>query len=351
MSIPQPEIEPPARPLPTPAALRARFPVSRRLARSIERTRAALRDVLHGRDSERLVVIAGPCSIHDAGAALEYARALAKVARETDDALVVLMRTYFDKPRTVHGWKGAIRDPFLDGSCRIAEGLGLARRLLCEIGELGLACASELLDPFTARYIENLLSWGVVGARTSESQTHRELASGLCMPVGFKNGMRGELEIARDALVAARQPDTCIGLDDNGQACVWHTAGNPDGHLVLRGGTRPNYSAADVRRALALLADQPLVRPIVVDCSHGNSRKDPTRQAVAFRDVLRQVAGGCRGVMGLMLESHLRPGRQDIGAAELAYGVSITDACIGWDETEQLLYEAAATVRARRGAR
>ncbi len=258
-----------AAPLPAPAELRARFPVSTRVARLIRTTRDGIRAVLHGYDRERLVIVVGPCSIHHPVSALEYARALAKLVRNTEDALLIVMRTFLEKPRTTLGWKGLIRDPWLDGSDDLGEGISLARRLLCDISELGVPCATELLDPFSVPYLEDLLSWGVIGARTSESQTHRELASGLDLPVGFKNGMRGDVGIARDAMIAAREPAAVVAIDLDGQARVTRTRGNPDRHLVLRGGTRPNYRPKDVQRARALVADQGIARPIMVDCSHG----------------------------------------------------------------------------------
>ncbi len=350
MSAPQPESPSAAAPLPAPAELRARFPISTRVARLVRTARDGIRAVLHGCDRARLVMVVGPCSIHDPVSALEYARALAVVARNTEDALLIVMRTYLDKPRTTLGWKGLIRDPWLDGSDDLGEGFSLARRLLCDISELGVPCATELLDPFSVPYLEDLLSWGVIGARTSESQTHRELASGLDLPVGFKNGMRGDLGIARDAMIAAREPAVFVAIDLEGRACVTRTRGNRDCHLVLRGGTRPNHGPKDVRCASELVADQGIARPIMVDCSHGNSGKDPSRQPGVLRVVLAQLADPSAGIMGAMLESHLRPGHQDLRPGRpLAYGISITDGCLGWHETEQLLYEAAAAVRTRRG--
>lgn len=351
---PRPATVPRGARLPGPGDLRASLPIGPEIDREVSAARDAIRDALHGRDPERLVIVTGPCSIHDRESALEYAAALRRVARDTRDQLVVVMRTYFDKPRTTVGWKGLINDPFLDGSRDVRAGLALARSILRDTAELGVACGGELLDPLAVPYLEDLLAWGVIGARTVESQPHRELASGAAMPIGFKNDTAGSIERARDAMTAARVPHSHVGVDARGRPSVVHTRGNPDGHLVLRGGPRPNHDPASVRRALELTADQGPARPIMVDCSHGNSGKDHTRQTAVFRDVLEQVLDGQPGLLGLMLESHLRPGRQDLpaeGGGSLAFGVSITDACIGWDETEGLLYEAAAVVERLRARR
>ena len=337
--------------LPAPAELRRRLPLGTDGARSTRAAREAIRGIVHGRDRDRLVVVVGPCSIHDPRAALEYARALSKVATATQDALVLVMRTYFDKPRTTVGWKGLIRDPHLDGRGDLASGLGLARRLVCAISELGLPCGTELLDPLAVPYLHDALAWGAIGARTAESQTHRELAASLALPVGFKNSVQGNLEPALNALIAAREPESFAAPGDDGRLVVRRAQGNPDGHLILRGGVRPNYRPADVECALRAVGAGAEARPIMVDCSHGNSGGDPARQSAAFHSVLEQYASGQTGICGLMLESHLREGRQDPAApGSLRYGVSITDACIGWEQTEQLLYGAAAAVRARRDA-
>ena len=333
--------------LPSPAALCARLPRSALATATVTQGRARIRDALHGRD-ERLLAIVGPCSIHDADAALEYARRLARLAHELDDSLVVAMRTYFEKPRSALGWKGLINDPRLDGSCEIALGLATAREILLAVNELGLACASELLDPITRHYIGDLLAWACIGARTSESQIHREMASGLPMPVGVKNPTSGELAPARDALLAARSPHRHLGIGPDGGFRRVETRGNPDAHLVLRGGERgPNYRARDVAHAAELLAPLGLARPVLVDCSHANSGKDPRRQPDVLRDVLAQREAAASPILGVLVESHLEPGRQALRAGEpLAYGVSLTDACLGWDETEALLREAAARARA-----
>jgi 3-deoxy-7-phosphoheptulonate synthase len=335
-------------PLIPPRAVKEELPVAAEEAELVRSTRAAIRDVLHGRDRRRLVVVVGPCSIHDPQAALDYARRLAGVARATREALVVVMRTYFEKPRTTVGWKGLINDPHLDGSCDVAAGLQLARRLLLEVNRLGVPCGSELLDPITPQYVADLVSWAAIGARTTESQTHREMASGLSMPVGFKNGTDGGLQIALDAMVSARHPHTFLGIDVDGVTSAIRTQGNPDRHIVLRGGRgQANHHRADVVRAAGLVAGEGVARPVMIDCSHGNSGKDPARQLRVCHEVLEQVQGGQEAVMGLLLESNLVGGRQDWKpGGPLAYGVSITDACLGWEETENLLYEAAAAVEA-----
>ncbi len=337
--------------LPSPAALCARLPLSGAASASVDRGRDALRAALHGRDA-RLVAIVGPCSIHDADAALEYAGRLARLAAQLDDALIIAMRAYFEKPRTALGWKGLINDPRLDGSCEIGLGLERARAILLGIAELDLPCASELLDPITRHYVGDLLSWVGIGARTCESQIHREMASGLPMPVAFKNPTSGELAPARDAMLAARSPHRHLGIGPDGGFRRVETRGNPDAHLVLRGGERgPNFAARDVARAAELTAMLGLARPVLIDCSHANSGKDPRRQGAVLRDVLDQLEGTRSPILGVLLESHLEPGRQAMHAGEpLAYGVSLTDACLGWDETEALLREAAARVRAAKKA-
>lgn len=340
------------RPLVTPRDVKERQPTPPEVGEHVLRARRALREVIHGRDADRLVVIAGPCSLHDEEAALEYARRLAPVAASTADALLVVMRTYFEKPRTTVGWKGLINDPHLDGSCDIATGLGRARGLLLRINALGLPCGTEFLDPVTPQYIGDLVSWSAVGARTTESQTHREMASGLSMPVGFKNGTDGTLEGAVNAMVSAGHPHRFLGVDAEGRTAVVATRGNADRHLVLRGGTGgPNCDPDTVARAAALTAAESAPRGVMIDCSHANSGKDPSRQGAVCRDALTQVRAGQRAIMGLMLESHLEPGRQDWSPDRpLRFGVSITDACIGWDETAGLLEEMAETVRMRRAA-
>ena len=339
-------------PLISPAALKTALPLGAHAATTVQAARAAIRDAIHGTELRRLVVIAGPCSIHDPDAALEYAAKLARLAETLSDELVIVMRSYFEKPRTTVGWKGLVNDPHLDGSCDVGAGLEIARRLLLEINALGLPCGSEVLDPFTPQFVADLLAWAGIGARTVESQTHRQLASGLSMPVGFKNGTDGGLEAARNAMIAASHPHSFLGITTGGEAAVVSTTGNRDRHLVLRGGGgRANHHREDVERALELVADQGLARPVMVDCSHDNSGKDHTRQGEVCRAVLEQVRSGQNAILGLLLESNLEAGRQPWApGAALRRGVSITDACIGWDETEALLHEIAAAVRRPRRA-
>ncbi len=335
------------RPLPAPRELKARLPLSAAAADTVSAARAGIRAAIHGRDP-RLVVVAGPCSIHDPEAALDYAARLAALARELSGELLLVMRTYFEKPRTTVGWKGRINDPHLDDSCDVVAGLEIARRLLLQINERGVACASEVLDPFTPQFVADLLSWASIGARTSESQTHRELASGLSTPIGFKNATSGDLHAARNAMVSAGHPHSFLGIDAEGRSAIVSTTGNPDRHMVLRGGGgRSNYGREDVAEALALVSDLDLARPVMVDCSHDNSAKDHTRQGATCREVLAQIRDGQSCILGLMLESNLEAGRQGWSpGAALRRGVSITDACMGWDETAELLHEAAAALRA-----
>jgi len=336
-------------PLISPRELKAKLPMSERARQRVLSARRELRDAIHGRDARRLVVIVGPCSIHDPDAALEYARRLAKTAEALKGELLVVMRTYFEKPRTTIGWKGLINDPHLDGSCDVGAGLALARSLLRELGELGVACASEILDPFTPQFVADLLAWGGIGARTTESQTHRQLASGLSMPVGFKNGTDGGLEVAQNAMIAASHPHSFLGITPDGRSAVDTTRCNPDRHLVLRGGGgRTNYAPEDIARAARLVADQGIARGVMVDCSHDNSGKDPGRQGAVCRAVLARLGRGRpQPLLGLLIESFLQPGRQTWRKGQpLVRGVSITDGCIGWDETEALLGEIAEAVKA-----
>jgi 3-deoxy-7-phosphoheptulonate synthase len=326
-------------PLVSPAGLKAELPISERAEQTVVAGRRALEAVLSGRD-RRLVAVVGPCSIHDAEAALDYARRLARVAADVAERIVVVMRVYFEKPRTTVGWKGLINDPHLDGSEDVATGIHRARSLLLEINESGLPAGTEFLDPIVPQYLADLVSWAAIGARTTESQTHRELASGLSMPVGFKNGTDGSFQVALDAMVAARSPHSFLGIDVDGVTSVVRTTGNPLGHLVLRGGrTRSNYDPESIAEALDRLGAAGLPRALMVDCSHANSGKTPARQEDVWRSVLAQRAAGNRGVIGAMLESHIEEGSQAFpqDAASLRYGVSITDACIGWETTERLL--------------
>lgn len=336
--------------LPSPSDLKSRLPVPDRVAKRIVEARGAIRDVLHGRDRHRLIVLAGPCSIHERGAALEYARRLAELSLRHESELVIVMRSYFEKPRSTVGWKGLLVDPQLDGSCDLAGGLSLARELLIELGLQGVACGSELLGPLAPGYLDDLLCWAGIGARTVESQPHRELASGLSMPVGVKNGTDGSSRAALDALVAIRSEHSYLGLDPSGGPAVIRTPGNPDAHVVLRGGGgRANADAETVSEVAREASAGGPARPLLIDCSHGNSDKDHRRQGAVCRGVLAQLRAGQGAIAGIALESHLRPGRQTVRAgSRLAPGVSITDACIGWNETEELLGAAAEAVASMR---
>jgi 3-deoxy-7-phosphoheptulonate synthase len=328
------------KPLPSPREVKTLLPIQDSVAELVFQTRRAIRDILHGRDTERLIVIVGPCSIHDPDAAYEYADRLRPVAHAVRDKLLLVMRTYFEKPRTTVGWKGLINDPHLDGTCDIAMGMQLARTILLNINGKGLPCATELLDPVTPQYIADLLSWTAIGARTTESQTHREMASGLSMPVGFKNGTEGSLQVAINAMITSRTPHHFVGVNADGVTSIIKTTGNPDHHIVLRGGGgRTNYSVEDIGKAETAVAKEGIARGIMVDCSHDNSGKNHQRQVEVAGEVLKQFRDGRRSIMGFMLESHLQGGRQTWEPSKpLAYGMSITDSCLGWAETEALLY-------------
>ncbi|MDE2291083.1 MAG: 3-deoxy-7-phosphoheptulonate synthase [Elusimicrobia bacterium] len=328
-------------PLPTPHEVRSRAPASKKSLKVVEDGRRAVRNVLDGKD-KRLFVVVGPCSIHDPKAALEYARKLKALSDRVADRFLVAMRVYFEKPRTTVGWKGLINDPRMDDSFRIEEGLLAARRLLAHITELGLPTATEALDPIAPQYLSDLVCWHAIGARTIESQTHRELASGLSTPVGFKNGTDGNVQVAVDAMRSALIRHHFLGVDPAGRIAVYKTKGNRYGHVVLRGGRAPNYDPASVARCAELLARHGLRRKVMVDCSHGNSGKDPRRQPAVFRDCAEQARLKGSPIFGMMLESNLAAGRQDIpkgGKGRLRYGVSVTDACLGWKETERLLLD------------
>ena len=330
-------------PLPTPAEFETELPIPADVLETVVRGRREIEEILSGRD-DRMLFVAGPCSIHDERSAMEYAQRLASLAREIEDRVLVVMRVYFEKPRTTVGWKGLIYDPDLDGSFNIDAGLRRARQLLIDIGALGLPTGTEFLDPIAPQYLADLISWVAVGARTTESQTHRQMASGLSMPVGFKNSTDGNIEVAVNALLSAREPHAFLGIDREGRTCTVQTSGNPYGHIVLRGGSDgTNFDAESVCETHEQLEAAGLTPTVLVDCSHANSGKDHRRQSIAFRDVIAQRAAGNRGVIGLMLESHLNEGNQSLGddPSALRYGVSITDACIGWDETVELLREAA----------
>ena len=326
-------------PLITPIDLVNNLPITPEVEGTVVSGREQVRNILNGQD-RRLMMIFGPCSIHDEEAALEYAGRLVDISKKLSDRLLILMRVYFEKPRTTIGWKGLIYDPNLDGSVDIEAGLHRARALLLKIGEMGMYAGTEFLDPVVPQYLAGLVTWGTIGARTTESQTHRQMASGLSMPVGFKNGTNGNAQIAVDAMVSARSPQGFLGLDHQGRTALVCTTGNPDGHLVLRGGNGgPNFGAEAIGQAQQQLQAAGVRSQLLVDCSHGNSNKQHTQQARALKDVVEQRLAGNNDIIGCMVESNLSQGKQDLceDLSQLNYGVSITDACIGWDETQELL--------------
>lgn len=339
--------------LPPPEHLIRFFPIrGTAVEKLIGDTRKSIHQILHGKD-DRLLVIIGPCSIHDPAAAMDYARRLKDLREQHKDTLEIVMRVYFEKPRTTVGWKGLINDPYLDGSFRIDEGLRIARQLLIEINRLGLPAASEFLDVISPQYIGDLISWGAIGARTTESQVHRELASGISAPIGFKNGTDGNIRIATDAIQAASRGHHFLSVHKNGQVAIVQTKGNPDCHVILRGGKTPNYDADSVAKACADLEAAKLPTTLMVDCSHANSSKQHQKQMEVAADIAGQIAGGSRQVFGVMVESHLKAGAQKFtpgkdSVAALEYGQSITDACIDWDHSVQLLQTLADAVKTRR---
>lgn len=338
------------RPLITPALLQERVPVRDNTLELVEQSRKAIADVLHGRD-DRLVVVVGPCSIHDHDQAIEYGQRLKAASDSLQDDLLIVMRAYFEKPRTTVGWKGYINDPHLDGSFAINEGLERARKLLLELTTLGLPTGTEFLDLLSPQFIADLIAWGAIGARTTESQSHRQLASGLSCPVGFKNGTDGSVKVAADAILAARAPHAFMGMTKMGMAAIFETRGNDDCHVILRGGKSPNYDAAHVAACCDTLRASGLREQVMIDVSHGNSSKQHQRQIAVAQDVGAQIAGGDRRITGVMIESHLEDGRQDLRPGEpLKRGVSITDACIGFAQTLPVLQSLAAAVRERRTA-
>ena len=337
-----------SQPLPTPAALAAELALDAAGAAFVARSRRWVEDILAGRD-DRLLVVVGPCSIHDPAAALDYADRLCGAAERHAEELCVIMRAYVEKPRTVVGWKGLILDPRLDGSLQVDRGLRLARRLLLDLVGRRLPAAAEFLDPTLGQYYADLVTWGAIGARTVESQLHRALASGLPLSVGFKNRTDGDLQVAIDGLLAARIPHTFASVTRHGVPAMLTTSGNDRGHLVLRGGTRgPNYTAAHVASAAEMLQAAGAPPRLIVDCSHGNSRRDPARQPAVAADIATQVAAGQRAIVGVMLESSLVGGAQDPRRPPLVYGRSVTDPCLGWKETVPVLAKLAAAVKARR---
>jgi 3-deoxy-7-phosphoheptulonate synthase len=337
------------RPLISPALLLDELPVTQSVQTLVEDSRAHIANILHGRD-DRLVVVVGPCSIHDHAQAMEYAQRLKAVADRLRDDLFIVMRVYFEKPRTTVGWKGYINDPRLDGSFRINEGLRRARELLLDISGLGLPTATEFLDLLSPQYIADLIAWGAIGARTTESQSHRQLASGLSCPIGFKNGTDGGVQVAADAIVAARASHAFMGMTKMGMAAIFETRGNDDCHVILRGGkTGPNYDAQRVAAACGALAALGQREQVMIDCSHANSNKSHLRQVDVAQDIARQLEAGERRITGVMIESHLEEGRQDLKpGVPLKHGVSITDACLGWTQSEPVLDLLAQAVRKRR---
>jgi len=335
-------------PLIAPADLKQVLPLSEEDAEFVAKSRAQVQDILWNRDPRMMVVI-GPCSIHDPKAAIEYAERLAKLNSELHDQLLLVMRVYFEKPRTTIGWKGLINDPDLNGTHLISKGLGIARRLMLNITAMGLPVATEMLDPITPQYMADTISWGAIGARTTESQTHREMSSGLSFPVGFKNGTDGNLQIAIDAMGAACHPHNFLGINREGRTSIVRTTGNPDVHIVLRGGNdRPNYAAADIAQAEKKLEKAGIKTTLMVDCSHANSLKDHNRQEAVMQDVMEQVAAGNAKIGSLMIESFLKEGNQKMAdkLEDLEYGVSITDKCVNWKTTERMLRHAHATLKA-----
>jgi 3-deoxy-7-phosphoheptulonate synthase len=326
--------------LPTPEEIKQRLPLSESAASTVFQARETVQRILDRQDP-RLFAVVGPCSIHDVTAARDYAQRLKALADEVQDTLFVIMRVYFEKPRTTVGWKGLINDPRMDDTFHIDEGLQIARRLLLDLAEMGLPAGTEALDPIVPQYISDLIVWTAIGARTTESQTHREIASGLSMPVGFKNGTNGSLEVAINALQSAARPHSFLGINPQGQSAVIRTLGNRYGHIVLRGGDRPNYDSVSIALCEKALRDKKLPVNLVVDCSHANSFKDPAMQPLVMRDCTHQIMEGNRSIVGLMIESNIGWGSQSLPAdhSQLKYGVSITDACVDWETTEKMLRE------------
>ncbi|WP_415037238.1 3-deoxy-7-phosphoheptulonate synthase [Azonexus sp.] len=334
-------------PMPSPDDIQARVPLTALAAATVCAGRQALRDILDRRD-HRLFVVVGPCSIHDPVAGLDYARRLKALADEVSDTLCLVMRVYFEKPRTTVGWKGYINDPFMDDSFQVDVGMEKARAFLLAVNELGLPAGTEALDPYGPQYYGDLISWAAIGARTTESQTHREMSSGLSTPVGFKNATSGDLTVATNAILSASRPHSFLGLNSNGQVSIVRTQGNPHGHVVLRGGENgPNYDTVSIALAEAALTKAKLPANLVVDCSHANSAKKPEMQPLVMADVANQIRAGNGSILGVMIESNLEAGNQPIPAdlSQLKYGCSVTDGCIGWDTTEKTLREAAILLR------
>jgi len=332
--------------LPTPNEVQSRYPLSEGARRTVLAGREAVERILDGHDP-RVMLVVGPCSIHDLKAAREYAARLKTLAQELSEAFCIIMRVYFEKPRTTVGWKGLINDPYMDDSFHIEQGLSMARELLLEIAEMGLPAGTEALDPISPQYLSDLIAWTAVGARTTESQTHREMASGLSTPVGFKNGTDGGLKVAINALQAASQPHSFLGIDQDGRCAVMRTRGNKYGHVVLRGGAKPNYDSVSIALCEKELAAARLRQRLIVDCSHGNSNKDPALQELVLHDCINQIVDGNKSIVGFMIESNLEWGNQSIpeDRSKLKYGVSVTDACVDWKTTEKMLRDAYAKVK------
>ena len=329
--------------LPTPAEYEQLIPLSENQRSLIVSGRNAIVDIISGQDN-RLMIVVGPCSIHDIKAGREYASKLKALSDQIESRILILMRVYFEKPRTTIGWKGMIYDPHLNGSLDIKEGLNRARQFLSDVTDIGLLCATEFVDPITPQYIADFISWAAIGARTAESQTHRQMASGLSMPVGMKNGTGGSIQLASDAIVAANAKHGFLGVNDKGKASIVVTTGNPNAHLILRGGSNgPNYDAVSVENAINILNKSNVVSKLVIDCSHANSKKQFDLQSTVFQDVVTQRTSGNQNIVGAMLESHLKEGNQTLHESKpdaLTYGISITDACLGWKDTEETLLEA-----------
>jgi len=338
-------------PLVSPRVLKDELPAGEAIAETVVTARETIRRIIRGQD-KRLLCLVGPCSIHDPIAALDYAERLVRLRRRLEDRLYIVMRVYFEKPRTTVGWKGLINDPHMDDSCDMQAGLRIARRLLLDIARMGLPAGTEMLDPITPQYIADLIAWAAIGARTTESQTHREMASGLSMPIGFKNTTEGNLQIAVNAIESARRPHSFLGITQEGVTAIVRTTGNPDTHVVLRGGKTPNFDAASIEECQRLLAKAGLEPRVMVDCSHAQTSKDYTRQPGVLAEAVNQVRSSSRAIMGVMIESFIGPGNQplksDLGA--LQYGVSVTDPCIDWPTTEHCLIAAAERLTGLPGA-
>ncbi|MDU0459442.1 MAG: 3-deoxy-7-phosphoheptulonate synthase [Geobacteraceae bacterium] len=337
-------------PIIAPADLRQVFPLSDRDRSFVSKSREQIKEIILRKD-RRLMVVVGPCSIHDTEAAVEYARRLSRLSKQVEDQLLLIMRVYFEKPRTTVGWKGLINDPDMDGTHLISKGLGIARGLLSRITALEVPVANEMLDPITPEYVADMISWGAIGARTTESQTHREMSSGLSFPVGFKNGTDGNLQIAIDAMKAAQHPHSFLGINREGRTSIIQTSGNPDVHIVLRGGSRKvNYHPEDIAHTEESLKKNNLLPTIMVDCSHGNSNKDYQKQPEVLESVVSQMLAGNTSISGVMIESYLEAGNQKIPSdlSQLKYGVSITDACIDWATTERILLDAHKQLKTRK---